>query len=151
MEQALGKHGQQWQEWILNNLTRQCTPQSMFERMVAGNWSHDDAAAALDEGLAALGRPSTWRTPLPDIRIPEEAPGAVAVLGRLKRPHAVLLDRLLSPQECQALIDYAMHKGLKASGVVDQATGQSVQHGARTSSSVFLTRAETPAFGAAPA
>lgn len=149
MTQALiGKHGEQWHEWVLSNLSRQCTPHSLFERMVARVWSQDDAAAAIDEGLAALGRSSDWRVPLPRIRVQGEAQSMVTVLGRLQRPQAVLLDNLLSQQECQALTDYALHKGLTASGVVDWATGQSVSHEARTSSSVFFNRAETPLIGA---
>lgn len=142
MPQLLDLHGPQWREWVLNNLARQCTPQSMFERMVAETWAEADAAAALDEALATLGQLPAWRAPLPAVRI---APGSpVTVLARLARPHAVLLGNLLSPEECQALMAYALRKGLKASGVVDWATGHSVQHGARTSSSVFFTRAETP-------
>ena len=141
MTTALGKHGLEWQEWILRNLSRQCTPHSMFERMVSRVWTGADAAAALDAGLAELGMGQVWRTPLPEIRLSPDGP--VKVLGQLERPHAVLMDGLLSRQECLELIAYAEHKGLKASAVVDQQTGQSVAHQARTSSSVCLSRAET--------
>lgn len=151
MESMLDKHGESWRQWVLDNLERRCEPGGMFDRMVQAVWTHDDAAQALDQGLAQLGLPAEWRATLPAI-----APGDVVdalgqpvkVLARLDRPRAVLLDNVLGAQECEALIRYATDKGLKASGVVDRDTGESVAHQARTSSSVFFTRAETPLIAA---
>jgi len=152
METVLDKHGTSWREWVLSNLERRCEPRGMFERMVQNVWSPDDAAQALDLGLAQLGLPTQWRVSLPAIApqgdVIDAMGQSVKVLARLDRPRAALLDNVLSEQECAALIRYATDKGLKASGVVDRDTGQSVAHQARTSSSVFFTRAETPLIAA---
>jgi prolyl 4-hydroxylase len=84
---------------------------------------------------------------LPDITPPEgewTVQGQrLSVLSRITRPRAVLLDGVLSADECGELIDYAHSKGLKSSGVVDRETGESIHHQARTSTSVCFTRAET--------
>lgn len=148
MASILDKHGSQWHDWILSNLQRQCTPGSLFANMVQSVWSSDDAAQALNQGLTALGLPQSWQVALPDIRLSAEKSTvqgqAIRMLGQFKRPRAVLLDNVLHQTECEAVIEYAMQKGLKHSGVVDQETGYSVQHQARTSTSVEFTRAETP-------
>ncbi len=149
---VLDLHGPQWRDWVLNNLSRRCAPARMFERMVVSVWSFEEAAAALDEGLARLGMDKPWRTPLPDIAATQGECAVdgrrVSVLSRLARPRAVLLDGLLGVDECETLIDYAHSKGLRHSGVVDRETGESVHHQARTSTSVCLRRAETPLIGA---
>ncbi len=140
---VLSKHGESWQNWILDNLKKGCKPQGMYSRMVAKVWQDQDAATALDEGLAALNMPAQWRKALPTID-EVKLPAGLRVLSRLSQPKAALLDGVLSAAECQELIDYAHSKGLKRSGVVNQETGVSEAHHARTSSSVFFTRAETP-------
>ena len=145
---ALDRHGADWRDWILNNLAKNCAPLGMFEKMVAGVWERDIAAQALDEGLRQLGVNKTWRKPLPGIRTPTQvcngAGYPVRVLCQIAVPHALLLDGVLSESECDQLIEYAYSKGLKRSGVVDGDSGNSQEHHARTSSSVFFTRSETP-------
>lgn len=148
MTSILDKHGSQWHAWILNNLQRQCTPKSLFASMVQSVWNGDDAAQAINQGLEKLGLSQAWQVALPDIRLSAESTTvqgqAIRVLGQFRRPRAILLDNVLDQTECDAVIQYAMQKGLKHSGVVDQETGHSVQHQARTSTSVEFTRAEIP-------
>lgn len=145
---ALDLHGPDWRSWILTNLANNCAPADMFEKMVAGVWEKNIAAQALDQALQHLDLNKPWRTPLPYIDHPPEVENGsgdpVRVLCQIATPHALLLDAVLSQEECQQLIDYAYQKGLKRSGVVDEESGNSQEHYARTSSSVFFTRAETP-------
>lgn len=145
---ALDQHGAEWRQWILNNLAKNCAPSGMFERMVAGVWEHNRAAQAINEGLQELGINKPWLTPLPQVNNPTGLCNGdgqpIRVLCEIASPTARLLDGVLSPTECDQLIEYAYSKGLKRSGVVDGDSGSSQQHDARTSSSVFFTRAETP-------
>ena len=145
---SIDEHGERWRQWVLDNLQRNCSPLEMLKRMTGGAWDRNKAVQALDEGLALLGMSRDWRKPLPAIATtPDIRNGdgkAPRVVARFESPHAVLLDGLLSVNECQELINYAYSKGLKRSGVVRSDTGDSIEHEARTSSSVFFTRAETP-------
>ncbi|MBS7350553.1 MAG: 2OG-Fe(II) oxygenase [Comamonas sp.] len=147
------KHGEQWQSWIETNLRKHCSPHSLYERMIGKQWTPEDASLALEHSLSALGRPSQWQCPLPRLnpqawsQLASDAdphPPTPQVLARLHQPHAWLLGQVLTAQECHDLIAYAQAKGLQPSNVVDGQTGDSVSHHARTSSSVMLTRAETP-------
>jgi len=114
--------------------------------MIKNSSAHDTAQSALDTGLVILGRTSDWKLKLPCIA-PEdhmECEGAsIDVLCRMEHPRVALLGGLLTPKECHELISYAANKRLIASGVMDATTGKRINHSARTSSSVFLTRAET--------
>lgn len=139
-------HGPSWRQWVLDNLGRGCSPKAMLFDMIKSVWSLETAETALDEGLKLLNLPCDWKVPLP--RIPDAdlidiAGHTVKVLSRIASPKAALLDQLLTEDECSELIDYAFSKGLNQSGVVDSTTGKSIEHHARTSSSVFLSRAET--------
>lgn len=147
-QSALDLHGASWRDWIIENLERRCDPEELLNRMIKTTWKYEQAVLALSEGLAVLSMPPVaWRPRVP--AIPDEdtiqlGERVIRVLGRFSNPRAALLDGLLSPDECGNLIDYAYSKGLNKSGVVDGETGESVKHHARTSTSVFLTRAETP-------
>lgn len=115
--------------------------------MVKSVWSAEAAQRALDEGLQVLGLSPDWKVQLPSIPESDQidiSGHTVRVLSRMTSPRAALLDQLLTEHECAQLVAYAFSKGLNQSGVVDWDTGKSVEHQARTSSSVFLTRAETP-------
>lgn len=145
---ALDVHGPDWRSWVLSNLQRACAPLDMYGRMVAGVWSAQQAGQALDAGLALLSLPGGWRLRLPALPEADHVTLSdgqrVSVLGRFEQPVVALLDGLLSAEECTGLIEQAMQKGLRPSGVVDGHSGESVSHQARTSTSVFFTRAETP-------
>jgi prolyl 4-hydroxylase len=148
MDAAVDRHGADWRQWIFTNIERGCTPASMVASMINSVWTLDQAAAALDEALALASKASQWRTALPTIRSGDRITlsdgQVVSVLARLRQPKAVLLDGLLSAAECHALMEYAFDKGMSRSGVVEGSTGDSVDHHARTSSTTFMTRAETP-------
>jgi prolyl 4-hydroxylase len=110
-------------------------------------WDKEDALMALFEGTTILGEklPETKGRPLVAEQNYIDVDGQkVEVLCRLNRPNAALLSNVFSEEECAELIQYATSKGLKNSGVVDAETGKSIDHEARTSTSVCMTRFETP-------
>jgi prolyl 4-hydroxylase len=61
----------------------------------------------------------------------------------LKDPNLFVVDGFVTPAECAELISLAKTK-LARSTVVDDKTGQPVEHVARTSSGAFFGKAETP-------
>ncbi|MDP1559396.1 MAG: 2OG-Fe(II) oxygenase [Nitrosomonas sp.] len=145
---SLDSKGVEWREWVFNNLQRDCNPKDMLALMVSSGWEVEAARLALDEALTALGKPpqQVLRFVRPYIRTPEnylDCGDIVAqVLFSLQSPRIVLLDNLLSAEECDRLIDLASEKGLKKSDVVDQEEGGFVAHHARTSSGTYFTRSE---------
>lgn len=147
LEKLIDQHGPDWRTWILENLERGCAPLTMLRDMVNAVWTLAAAETALDEGLAILGLSSNWKSPMPTLPDADqfEIDGrTISVRGRFASPRAAMLEGILSAQECADLIDYARSKGLKPSSVVDDGTGESVAHHARTSSSIHFKRAESP-------
>lgn len=61
----------------------------------------------------------------------------------LKNPDISVIDNFLTASECTELIELAKAK-LTRSTVVDDKTGEPVEHSARTSSGAFFTKGETP-------
>ncbi len=144
---SLNVHGADWCQWIVENLERACDPLGMYDRMVEKVWSRDQAIAALDVGLVLSGRNADWKPSapvLPATDLVRIADRDISILARSEAPRAALFDGLLSPDECQELIRFAFDRGLNQSGVVDDETGDTIEHQARTSTSVSLKRAETP-------
>lgn len=143
---TLDLHGDRWRQWLVSSLQRGCTIEELLHRMTARVWQEADATQAIDEGLQSLGKESNWRVPLPHIKdstVIELSDRKVVVLSRIQKPRAALLDGVLSIQECIDLIEYAQSKSVGRSGVVDRVSGTSVEHVARTSSTVFLKKDET--------
>jgi prolyl 4-hydroxylase len=146
--QALDRHGPDWRQWVLGNLGRGCAPLDMVADMVAKVWSFEDASSAIDEGLVALKLPGHWRPAQPTFPASNHlllSDGRqVSVLARFRKPRIVLMGGVLTATECSELISYAVAKGLSRSVVVEGQTGDGVGHEGRTSSSVCMTRAESP-------
>lgn len=138
---------QEWRDWVIAGLRRDCSPQEMCKLMMEAQWPYEVAAQAIDDGNRSLGRSGNWRLLLPTIpnaKNIDVGGKTIKVLSRIERPNAVLLDGILSDDEASALIDLAFKKGLQRSGVVDDLSGSSVPHDARTSSSIHFKRGETP-------
>ena len=143
---ALDSQGEGWRTWVLHNLQMGCTPTNVLRAMTKSVWAIAPAQDAIDLAMAELGQVIEWRYRLPRIGPkPTVVVGdkPVAVLARLDRPNAVLLGNVLTPAECEELIAQAINKGLNASAVVDNDTGLSVSHIARTSSGMGFSRGET--------
>lgn len=76
-------------------------------------------------------------------------PASLTVAGRtisvtmIKRnPDLIVFDNVLTPEECQALIEYSRAK-IRPSNVVDRDSGENVAHSARTSSGCTFRKGET--------
>lgn len=146
----LDSMGPAWRDWIMSNLARGCRPLDMLGRMTGSGWAESHATQALDAAHEQLGMPCAWRTPQPHISSDAwlDINGQqIAVLSRMDTPRALLLDNVLRPEECRELIEQAFRKGLSRSGVVDQASGESITHPARTSTSIHFLRSETELVG----
>lgn len=146
MSTALASKGPAWQDWVLHNLARQCSPHDMRARMIEAGWDHDTATRALDEALAQLQKPPLRRPLRPHIdthqNVIDCGDVTATVLVTLQRPRIVYLDHLLLPEECETLIALAEQKGLRKSAVVDTQSGDHVDHHARSSHGTFFTRGE---------
>lgn len=140
----LHSHGKQWFDWIIENTERGCTATSMLEKM-RPSWTHTDAQAALIAAKNILENPSINR-PLIDLsrNFIQCGDRTGQILFTLNNPHIVLIDNVLSGQECDEFVSMARQKGLTKSCVVDPDSGDSVDHNARSSSGTFFTRSENP-------
>lgn len=148
---SLNAHGADWRQWIVENLERACDPLDMYDRMVEKVWSQKQAIAALDVGMVLMGRNSDWKPTapvLPQTDLVRIGDRDISILARSEAPRAALFDGLLTPSECHDLIRFAFDRGLKQSGVVDDETGDNIEHQARTSTSVSLKRGEIPLIAA---
>jgi prolyl 4-hydroxylase len=148
---SLTAHGADWCQWIVDNLERACDPLDMYDRMVEKVWNQDQAIAALDAGMVLMGRNADWkpRAPiLPSNDLVRIVDREISILARSESPRAALFDGLLTQCECQELISFAFDRGLLQSGVVDDETGDKIEHQARTSTSVSLKRGEIPLIAA---
>jgi prolyl 4-hydroxylase len=120
----------EWQSWVDHNIAQGCTVESMIEAMVKSNF---DAASAFLTIEAATKKPWFSHTG----RIIQTNDKQVRILFRMSNPLVVLLENLLTDQECDQLIAESVSK-LKRSVVVDPDTGQSAKIDGRTSEGTFF-------------
>ena len=141
----LGIHGEAWEGWILENVERGCSPKQMLQSMLrSAEWTEEQAAEALkiafkDKSLNLVDLPT-----IPNKQDIEIDNVKVHVSTRMTSPYVCVLDGLLTDSECDKIIKEIASKDFDNSGVVDAETGESIKHEARTSTSTFLRRAETP-------
>lgn len=90
------------------------------------------------------GHPSVALPRIPDGFLVPAGDRKVVVSSRVQRPNAALLQGVMSPEECNLLIQLAHQKGLQPSSVVDRQSGESVPDTARTSSGIWFARGENP-------
>ncbi|MDT8407037.1 MAG: 2OG-Fe(II) oxygenase [Methylococcales bacterium] len=141
---ALASKGLEWQNWIISNLARGCIPATLLQRMIDKQWPEDLARRALEEGQAQLAKPPASRPCITAASLKACTDARPRQLLSLAKPSIVLLDALLSHDECDALVQLARDKGIKPSRVVDRDDGNRVPHDGRSSSGSYFTRAELP-------
>jgi prolyl 4-hydroxylase len=142
------------QRWLSDHLRAGTPPQQIIEGMVKSGWNTALAWRALgdaqNEHNAAVARLKEARVakavPEPDIA---DGRNEIVVNGHrtrvalaVKHPRVVVFEGLLTPQECQGLMDLAAPR-LARSETVDNARGGSEVNAARTSDGMFFTRGET--------
>ncbi len=147
--------------WIVAQATAGCRPADLLAAMLASGWDEAVAIAALErtllDHLAAKGAPQPLQAPAAVLPMPA-LPGLalhggaahvrvggrdVQVLTTLKLPAVVVFGQLLSDDECSGLMALAAPR-LARSETVDNATGGTEVHAARTSDGMFFERGEAP-------
>jgi prolyl 4-hydroxylase len=154
---------QTWQDWIMENLARACSPLDMANSMArSGQHSMAVARAAIDEALAlrargidsAGGSSANAPAPASAFEAPQEMPyidvsrnlvaapdREVEVLFVLKQPQVILLGNVLSDEECDAIVSHCGGRYTRST-VTAEADGASVVHEGRTSEMAFIQRGE---------
>ncbi|MDD2864985.1 MAG: 2OG-Fe(II) oxygenase [Methylococcales bacterium] len=141
-----------WQEWIISNLQRGCSVQSMVEAMVNAQFEATFATQCIEKFMNVdVASLPTTKTDEPyryeSSRIArgnfiELADKTVHVALRLNRPEVVLFTHFMSDEECDALIAHAKEKTLSPSTVVDPKSGKGEVINARSSEGTFFQRGE---------
>ncbi len=146
--------------WILNNLDRGCPPSDLINSMIDQRFEPQIAqglvqafVSARTAGVApplnsvALELPETsyvYETPrIAAGNVIRTADREIPVLSRSEKPIVVLLESVLSHEECAELIELA-RPHLKPSTVVDPQTGANTVANYRNSEGMFFRLAETP-------
>lgn len=141
----IGIHGETWERWILENVERGCSPRQMLPLMLKSSvWTAEQAAEALkeafkDEALHLADLPT-----IPNKQDIEIDGVKIHVSTRMTSPHVCVLDGLLTEDECDQMLEETASEDFDVSGVVDAESGESIRHTARTSTSTFFHRADTP-------
>lgn len=139
--------GPQWRVKILDYLKANNSPVDLYVNLVDRNgWQGPVAEKAIDQGLMLLGKPRSWRVPGPAINgngIVDVEGHPVRIVAHFDAPKATLLEHLLTPSECDELIEMAHSKGFERSMVVDHVKGNRLHHH-RTSSGVGFSVAQNP-------
>jgi prolyl 4-hydroxylase len=148
---------QTWQDWIMENLARACSPLDMANSMArSGQHSMAVARAAIDEalriqagegGAPAPQEASAFQAPreMPFIDVSRNIISVpdreVEVLFVLKKPQVILLGNVLSAEECDAIVEHCGTRYTRST-VTAEADGASVVHEGRTSEMAFIQRGE---------
>jgi prolyl 4-hydroxylase len=152
---------QTWQDWIMENLARACSPLDMANSMArSGQHSMAVARAAIDEALRIQAGETTapaqgqQEAQASGFQAPREMPFIdvsrniisvpdrdVEVLFVLKKPQVILLGNVLSEEECDAIIAHCGTRYTRST-VTAEADGASVVHEGRTSEMAFIQRGE---------
>jgi len=140
---ALNDKGQKWREWILFNVENSCTQESMLKHMIP-TFSQEQALKALSEARELLYSPALNR-PLINVTTNKIDLGDIQaqVVFKLMNPHVVVIDNVLTADECDLLVQAAHAKNIAPSTVVHIESGESVLGDYRTSSGCCFSRSET--------
>ncbi|MGZ5075945.1 MAG: 2OG-Fe(II) oxygenase, partial [Methylobacter sp.] len=137
-----------WRDWIISNLQRGCTRQSMIEAMVQAQFDATVAADCIERTAASLAAGALADEPYryePSRIAPGNtislSDGPVKVALRLSRPEVVLIDGFMSDDECEQLIEQSRHK-LLPSTTVDPQSGEGQVIAARSSEGTYFQRGE---------
>ena len=139
--------------WIVEQASAGTTAPALIASMVRSGWREDVAVDAVEQVLRRhldrvaqqQGQPPA--VPVPDLalddspRFLDAGDRQVEVLMSMANPRVVLLGGLLSPGECQALIDAARPR-MARSLTVATATGGEQVNDDRTSDGMFFQRGE---------
>jgi prolyl 4-hydroxylase len=145
----------QLQQWIVQQARSGQPPQAVLKAMTGSGWREDVAIEALEATLSGFVQEHARANGLPEpVAVPEPLDGTgitrlwagdreVSVLMSMMAPRVVLFGGVLSDAECDELIEQARPR-MARSETVENETGGSQVHEARTSSGMFFQRGESP-------
>jgi prolyl 4-hydroxylase len=146
--------------WIIHNLDRGCLPADLVDNMISQRFEPQIARGLVDAFVTARASGTAPPTSSIAIDLPEagyhyEAPRIgtsnlistsdrdIPVLLRYEKPIIVLLEGVLTAQECTDLIELARPR-LRPSTVVDPQSGAETVANYRHSEGMFFRPSETP-------
>ena len=140
-------------QWIVAQASAGQQPDAVLKSMIDSGWNEDVAVVALEETLRGflVDHAKANGLPLPVI-VPEPltldgevvlqaGDREVQVIASMKSPRVVVLGGLLSPDECDEMVEFARQR-LARSETVKLDTGASEVNDARTSEGMFFSRGE---------
>lgn len=140
-----------WRDWIVSNLQRGCTQESMVESMVQAQFESTFAKTCITriagsemnmEAGALSNEPYRYEPGrIVSGNSISLSDGPVKVALRLGRPEVVLIDGFMSDTECEELIEQSKHK-LLPSTIVDPESGERRVIAARSSEGTYFQRGE---------
>ncbi|RKF46105.1 2OG-Fe(II) oxygenase [Paraburkholderia fungorum] len=151
-----------WEAWLSSNVARGCSIDSMIDAMVQAGFATDAARAqvhkafgkdpaeagdsppAATEAAAARIAPQTYQYDTPPVargNVIRAHDRDVRVLMRCERPQVIVFADVLSPDECNEMIERSRHR-LKRSTTVNPATGKEDVIRNRTSEGIWYQRGE---------
>ena len=140
-------------DWIVQQAQAGQPPEAVLDAMRASGWDEDVALDALEQNLreflasraTAQALPPPMAVPDPDL---DDSPSTldagdrqVRVLAAMRSPRVVVFGGLLSNEECDEMVALARQR-LTRSETLDNATGGTEVHAARTSDGMFFNRGE---------
>lgn len=140
--------------WIVDQAQAGCSMQDVLQSMVKAGWREAVAVEAMEISLRAHvgqqkgteGLPPVMATPVIDLKDSplwlDAGDRRVQVVLSLVLPRVVVLDNLLSEEECDALIAAADPRMARSLTVQNLTGGDEVNEN-RTSDGMFFKRAET--------
>lgn len=134
-----------WSAWLRENMARGCADADLLRDMTAAGFEPAAAADHIRDARAGggTGGAISWTPAFEDANIFKFEGRELSVSARVRDPSIAVLNGVIDPAECAELIAQARGK-LARSTTVDDATGQSLVHAARTSDGGYFSRDETP-------
>jgi prolyl 4-hydroxylase len=142
----------EWQEWIISNLQRGCTIESMVQSMVNAGFLANVAQSLIEkfmtldtQNLPVINSDESYhyepsRIQKGNFILLDDK--TVHVAFRLSSPEIILFNEFMSEEECDTLIELAKNKTLLPSTVVDPNSGNGEVIKARSSEGTFFQRGE---------
>jgi prolyl 4-hydroxylase len=133
-----------WQNWLLHNIERQCSLDSLISALTTeGGLTVEAGRHAVEDALLRIAQQTRRPEPLAVGNLIDAGDKAVKVLLALTAPRILLLDEVLSGEECDALVAAAEPR-FQRSTVVDNSNGGKALDPHRSSSGTFFPRGATP-------
>jgi prolyl 4-hydroxylase len=145
----------EWQNWLITNAKRGCSPASMLDSMVKAGLDPAESLAAVqsvcggnaDAGTRAASTPAAsgaYRyeaSAIADGNLIRACDRDVKVVLRCQRPQLTVFDDVLSSAECLEMIDRSRHR-LARSTTVNPQSGEQDVIANRTSEGIWFQRGE---------